>query len=170
MRRAQTSSGAAECRPHPPVTRASSSPQGEAGRRPLQLSLDALPSRSDGQSASSSSEDLPQRGGPPATPPYKGKAAQRTDGRPPPPYPGPSRSALSATPPPSAHHPPGSPAPPAHRRPPLEREPLHTPASSVDGKAPSQSSPEWQDWQRERWQIWQLLSSDNTDTLPETLV
>ncbi|KAK5598451.1 hypothetical protein CRENBAI_010869 [Crenichthys baileyi] len=31
-------------------------------------------------------------------------------------------------------------------------------------------SPEWQDWQRERWQIWQLLSSDNADTLPETLV
>lgn len=29
---------------------------------------------------------------------------------------------------------------------------------------------EWQDWQRERWQIWQLLSSDNADTLPETLV
>ncbi|XP_070786783.1 rho GTPase-activating protein 6-like isoform X3 [Enoplosus armatus] len=31
-------------------------------------------------------------------------------------------------------------------------------------------SPEWQDWQRDRWQIWQLLSSDNADTLPETLV
>ncbi|MEQ2173935.1 hypothetical protein GOODEAATRI_002762, partial [Goodea atripinnis] len=31
-------------------------------------------------------------------------------------------------------------------------------------------SAEWQDWQRERWQIWQLLSSDNADTLPETLV
>ncbi|KAJ3584472.1 hypothetical protein NHX12_014967 [Muraenolepis orangiensis] len=31
-------------------------------------------------------------------------------------------------------------------------------------------SAEWQDWQRDRWQIWQLLSSDNADTLPETLV
>ncbi|XP_075872283.1 rho GTPase-activating protein 6-like isoform X2 [Nelusetta ayraudi] len=35
---------------------------------------------------------------------------------------------------------------------------------------PPPRSPEWQDWQRERWQIWQLLSSDNADTLPETLV
>ncbi|KAK7893396.1 hypothetical protein WMY93_022548 [Mugilogobius chulae] len=33
-----------------------------------------------------------------------------------------------------------------------------------------QQSPEWQEWQRDRWQIWQLLSSDNADTLPETLV
>ncbi|KAF7689606.1 rho GTPase-activating protein 6 isoform X1 [Silurus meridionalis] len=32
------------------------------------------------------------------------------------------------------------------------------------------SSSEWQDWQRDRWHIWQLLSSDNADTLPETLV
>uniref|UniRef100_A0A4W5R4Y4 Rho GTPase activating protein 6 n=1 Tax=Hucho hucho TaxID=62062 RepID=A0A4W5R4Y4_9TELE len=31
-------------------------------------------------------------------------------------------------------------------------------------------SQEWQDWQRDRWQIWQLLSSENADTLPETLV
>ncbi|XP_049609625.1 rho GTPase-activating protein 6 isoform X1 [Syngnathus scovelli] len=31
-------------------------------------------------------------------------------------------------------------------------------------------SPEWQDWQRDRWQIWQLLSSDSPDALPETLV
>ncbi|XP_061082179.1 rho GTPase-activating protein 6 isoform X2 [Conger conger] len=155
VRRTQTSSGVAENRPHLPVTRASSTPQGEAGPRPLQLSLD-------GQSASSSSEDLPQRGGLSVTPPYKGKPAQRNDGRPPPPYPGPSRPALSATPPPSTHAP-RSPAPPSHRRPLQERESLHSPASPVEGK-------EWQDWQRERWQIWQLLSSDNTDALPETLV
>lgn len=28
----------------------------------------------------------------------------------------------------------------------------------------------WLDWQRERWQIWELLSTDNPDALPETLV
>ncbi|XP_008569501.1 PREDICTED: rho GTPase-activating protein 6-like [Galeopterus variegatus] len=28
----------------------------------------------------------------------------------------------------------------------------------------------WLDWQRERWQIWELLSADNPDALPETLV
>lgn len=32
------------------------------------------------------------------------------------------------------------------------------------------TSSEWQDWQRDRWHIWQLLSSDSADTLPETLV
>ncbi|XP_029459141.1 LOW QUALITY PROTEIN: rho GTPase-activating protein 6 [Rhinatrema bivittatum] len=29
---------------------------------------------------------------------------------------------------------------------------------------------DWQEWQRERWQIWELLSADNSDALPETLV
>lgn len=28
----------------------------------------------------------------------------------------------------------------------------------------------WLDWQQERWQIWELLSNDNPDALPETLV
>ncbi|KAJ8378336.1 hypothetical protein AAFF_G00243560 [Aldrovandia affinis] len=168
VRRTQTSSGVAECRPHPPVARASSTPQGEGGRRQLQLNLDILPPRPDGHSASSSTEDLPQRSGlPPVSPPYKVKPAQRNDGRPPPPYPGPSRSVLTAAPPPSTYQP-GSPAPLPHRRALQERESLQTPASSLDGKGPASS--EWQDWQRERWQIWQLLSSDNTDTLPETLV
>ncbi|KAG9349305.1 hypothetical protein JZ751_027748 [Albula glossodonta] len=167
VRRTQTSSGVAECRPHPPVTRASSSPQGEGGRRHLQLSMDSLPSRPDGQSASSSMEDLPQRSSRPVSPAYKAKPTQRNDGRPPPPYPGPSRGAQTATPPPTMHQM-GSPAPLPHRRPLQETEALQTPASSMDGKGPA--SPEWQDWQRERWQIWQLLSSDNTDTLPETLV
>ncbi|XP_028835310.1 rho GTPase-activating protein 6-like isoform X1 [Denticeps clupeoides] len=39
-----------------------------------------------------------------------------------------------------------------------------TEASGVPG------SIDWQEWQRDRWHIWQLLSSDNADTLPETLV
>ncbi|XP_077582015.1 rho GTPase-activating protein 6-like isoform X2 [Stigmatopora nigra] len=40
-----------------------------------------------------------------------------------------------------------------------------------DSEGPlNRQSPEWQNWQRDRWQIWQLLSSDSADTLPETLV
>lgn len=45
--------------------------------------------------------------------------------------------------------------------------PITTHTNSGQAVPPSS---EWQDWQRERWQIWQLLSSDNADTLPETLV
>ncbi|KAJ8407065.1 hypothetical protein AAFF_G00287410 [Aldrovandia affinis] len=44
-----------------------------------------------------------------------------------------------------------------------QREFLQTPASSAETQGPV-------GWQRERWKIWQLLSLDNTDTLPETLV
>ncbi|XP_048834315.1 rho GTPase-activating protein 6-like isoform X2 [Brienomyrus brachyistius] len=54
----------------------------------------------------------------------------------------------------------GSPAP-------SRASPQHSaPALEANGPAGT----EWQHWQRERWQIWQLLSSDNADTLPETLV
>ncbi|KAK3530391.1 hypothetical protein QTP86_024424, partial [Hemibagrus guttatus] len=41
-------------------------------------------------------------------------------------------------------------------------------SSSAGTRTPTSS--EWQDWQRDRWHIWQLLSSDNADMLPETLV
>lgn len=57
-----------------------------------------------------------------------------------------------------------------------QQQPQHGRASAAQTTeeaqrvAPPPQSPEWQDWQRERWQIWQLLSSDNADTLPETLV
>ncbi len=39
--------------------------------------------------------------------------------------------------------------------------------ASGTGPAKSPSAP---DWQTERWHIWQILSKENTDTLPETLV
>ncbi|TSK17844.1 Rho GTPase-activating protein 6 [Bagarius yarrelli] len=42
--------------------------------------------------------------------------------------------------------------------------------SSIPASTLMPTSTEWQDWQRDRWHIWQLLSSDNADTLPETLV
>ncbi|KAJ8253193.1 hypothetical protein GJAV_G00210130 [Gymnothorax javanicus] len=140
VRRTQTSSGVSECRPHLPVTRVCSSPQGGTGQQPLQLSLDTPPSCSDGQSASSSSEDLPQRGGTFVTPPYKTKHAQRNDGRPPPPYPGPSRLAPSRTPPPPSSDPPGSPAPPSYRRPLQDRESPQTPPALWTVRAPPPQS------------------------------
>ncbi|XP_072319612.1 rho GTPase-activating protein 6-like isoform X2 [Eucyclogobius newberryi] len=53
--------------------------------------------------------------------------------------------------------------------------PLRPPPSPLQNKSSTDAqlvpqNPEWQEWQRDRWQIWQLLSSDNADTLPETLV
>ncbi|KAL2102302.1 hypothetical protein ACEWY4_001470 [Coilia grayii] len=42
--------------------------------------------------------------------------------------------------------------------------------NSTTTPGPVPTSADWQDWQRDRWHIWQLLSSDNADTLPETLV
>ncbi|XP_063313917.1 rho GTPase-activating protein 6 isoform X2 [Pelobates fuscus] len=43
---------------------------------------------------------------------------------------------------------------------------LKSPSNSTNNLAEQ----DWQEWQRERCQIWKLLSADNPDTLPETLV
>ncbi|XP_029113860.1 rho GTPase-activating protein 6-like isoform X1 [Scleropages formosus] len=149
MRRAQTALGLARCRQHPPVTRALSSPQDKTGCG--RLGSAPPPSQLDGQSASSSTEDLPQRGSHPASSlcglqPHHGKTEL-------------------------ASSPPGSSVPNSHQCPPKGGSPgpLRAPPTCTTDTKGSDSS-EWQEWQRERWQIWQLLSSDNTDTLPETLV
>jgi len=42
--------------------------------------------------------------------------------------------------------------------------------SASDQNSKTLGDPNWLDWQRERWQIWELLSTDNPDALPETLV
>ncbi|NWJ08750.1 RHG06 protein, partial [Crypturellus undulatus] len=46
---------------------------------------------------------------------------------------------------------------------------LHGTAARAHGRKGT-PEPGWHDWQRERWQIWELLSADNPDALPETLV
>nr|XP_023417763.1 rho GTPase-activating protein 6 [Cavia porcellus] len=94
----------------------------------------------------------------------------RDDRRPPPPYPGPGKP----------------PEPPLWRLqrpeegsgsasdqggPSAEREPRAAPrklSSEQSGQNLGEAS--WLDWQRERWQIWELLSTENPDALPETLV
>ncbi|KAK6325265.1 hypothetical protein J4Q44_G00046070 [Coregonus suidteri] len=176
VRQTQTSLGVAEYRPHPPVTRVCSSPHGEAGRPRLQLSLNPVTPphlHPDGQSAASSAEDLPHLphdiGHQYSSSPNSTNSGPALSGRPPPPPYGGSSSRLS----PAASKPaqPASPAAPPHQhplqggRPPV---PQNSVSPTTDGMVPM--SPEWQDWQRDRWQIWQLLSSENADTLPETLV
>ncbi|XP_046886834.1 rho GTPase-activating protein 6-like isoform X2 [Hypomesus transpacificus] len=165
VRRTQTSLGVAECRPHPLVTRVCSSPQGLAGRRRLHLSLNPMTAHLNDQSAGSSNEDLPQGGGTRLSP--APMANPRNDGRSPPPY------SLSPRLPPTASQLPQAPVPSPLRLPLQAGRPtLQNPASASPSAADSMvpMSPEWQDWQRDRWQIWQLLSSENADTLPETLV
>ncbi|XP_071383714.1 rho GTPase-activating protein 6-like [Centroberyx affinis] len=141
VRRTQTVSGIAECRPHPPVTRVCSSPHVEAGRPRLQLNLNpSAPSHLNSQSGASEGPN---------------------DSRFPPPYNAQHRLASSQT----------SPQLATAQRPPLQPgRSVATDSASTTEAQMVPMSPEWQDWQRDRWQIWQLLSSDNADTLPETLV
>ncbi|XP_041934091.1 rho GTPase-activating protein 6-like isoform X1 [Alosa sapidissima] len=111
-------------------------------------------------SASSSSEDLPL-GSSHANQHHHhvafAKQGSRKDSRPPPPvYCGHSATGSATLPPISRAHQQGS-----------GRSAVQN-STAPTGTVPSSS--DWQDWQRDRWHIWQLLSSDNADTLPETLV
>ncbi|XP_067111642.1 rho GTPase-activating protein 6-like isoform X1 [Osmerus mordax] len=167
VRRTQTSLGVPECRPHPPVTRCSSSPHGQKGTGQLSGSP-LLHQRAHSQSGSGSSEDLTFKDGPPVSPSLRGRA--RGDGRPPPPYPGLHRVSPVSTPShPAPQH--GYLTPQTTRRPPPSLSPVpqivepRTASGHPEGTVPR--SPQWQ---RDKWQIWQLLSPDNADTLPETLV
>ena len=167
VRRTQTSLGVPECRPHPPVTRCSSSPQDQKGTGQLSGSP-LLHQRAHSQSGSGSSEDLTFKGGPPVSPSLGGRA--RAEGRPPPPYPGLHRGSPVSTPSyPASQH--GYLTPQTTRRPPQSLSPVpqivepRTASGHPEGMVPR--SPQWQ---RDKWQIWQLLSPDNADTLPETLV
>ncbi|KAL6481527.1 hypothetical protein MHYP_G00096070 [Metynnis hypsauchen] len=159
--RTQPSLGGTDCRQHAAVNRVCSSPQ--SSQQHLRLNLNP-----DGQSASSSSEDLPV-GSSHSTPSPTifPKPANRNDVRPPPPPYGHLRSAplTVSSISPKSHAPVAS----AQHCPQQSGKATQNSSSSPEG-ALTPLSPEWQDWQRDRWQIWQLLSSDNADTLPETLV
>ncbi|XP_071016058.1 rho GTPase-activating protein 6-like isoform X2 [Oncorhynchus clarkii lewisi] len=169
VRRTQTSLGVAECRPHPPVTRVCSSPHSKAGRPRLLLSLNPVTPPlpyPDSQSAASSAENLPQGIRHQANP----SPNSAHSGPPPPPYGGLSSRLSPAASKPAQPVSPSLGAPP-HQHPLQGGRPMvpqNSASPTTDSMVPM--SQEWQDWQRDRWQIWQLLSSENADTLPETLV
>ncbi|XP_069022469.1 rho GTPase-activating protein 6-like isoform X1 [Embiotoca jacksoni] len=153
VQRTQTAPGINECRSHPPVTRVCTSPPAETGQPRLQLSFN--PSVT---SHLNSTQGLQRGSGHGVNSRPQGGV---NDGRFPPSY--------------NAHHRLGgsqtSPQLATAQQPPLQ----HGRPSAVQNNSTTEAqtvpqSPEWQDWQRDRWQIWQLLSSDNADTLPETLV
>nr|KAF6434997.1 Rho GTPase activating protein 6 [Rousettus aegyptiacus] len=188
IRRTQTSATIAEYRAHPPVSRVCSTSAAQGGGRRSELAApkseqyltlnnaeDLAESMLDAAWLQSRAKSLHQRP----------RESARHDTRPPPPYPGPGKQALA-----SAHQPA---EPPLWRRQrpeegsgsaleegnqAAEREhqaaqqelssACSSPAGDQNSKALGEAN--WLDWQRERWQIWELLSTDNPDALPETLV
>lgn len=194
IRRSQTTAALPECRPHPPLSRVCSTPQIELGRR------HSSQSNSEQHFTASSTEhlakhDLDTSCLHSAAKPLHLRQSEvvRKDRPPPPPYPDTTR--LSSTP---SHRPAvSSTEHPLWR---LQRAesrtgtigggramaqvPEHstlwedqqnkmgrkcsTPDKEQNNK--NLSEPDWHDWQRDRWQIWEILSPDNPDALPETLV
>lgn len=191
MRRSQTTAAIPECQLQPPMSRLCSHPHGEAGCRRSELSH----SRSEQHLTLSSVEDLSEHDSNTGCLQSTAKPSYRKE-RPPPPYPGPAKTS-SALPqrssgssavhsfwrlqrpekssgPRAAGGPPGrAPEPAASRQ---EQPAPHAQAGHNYSTAPhsqnskSVSEADWNEWQRERWQIWELLSADNPDALPETLV
>ncbi|XP_071389579.1 rho GTPase-activating protein 6-like isoform X1 [Centroberyx affinis] len=163
VRRTQTSLGVAERRPHLPVTRSSSGPHDQRGQTQPGSSLHQ---GLRGQSGAISSEDLAGRTGHPASPSIKG----RTDVWSPLHYSGPLRDThiSHSTPSLSTYQPGGlNPQTPQSSSSPGPQtvDPMGVSGPGTEGKIPG--TPEWL---RERWHIWQILSTDNADALPETLV
>nr|XP_056717872.1 rho GTPase-activating protein 6 [Euleptes europaea] len=195
IRRSHTTAALPECRPHPPLSRVCSTPQIEGGRRSSNQSNSErhfstsgiehfVECDSDAACLHSTAKPWYQRPG----------EIIRKDRPPPPPYPEPAKQSSTSSLWPaavsSAEH-------PSWR---LQRPELHsgtegggkamtqvpgqsalceeqqdstgTRRSSPDSKQNSKNltEPDWHDWQRDRWQIWEILSTDNPDALPETLV
>lgn len=151
VQRTQTTPDISECRLHPPVTRVCTNPHADKGRPRLQLNINPSVTSQRGHGVNSTLR--PQAG-------VNTGEGGPLDGRSPPPYNAHHRLASSQSTPQLAT------AQQPHGR---SSAGQSNSASTTEVPVVAQS-PEWQEWQRDRWQIWQLLSSDNADTLPETLV
>ncbi|XP_069745892.1 rho GTPase-activating protein 6-like isoform X11 [Narcine bancroftii] len=196
VRRTQTTAGAPECRAHPPVSRVCSSPQVAASKKNIQLSLESLGHRRD-QHSTGSAEEIQKTSETsflhkkPWLTCFKHGDVNRNETRPPPPYPSALRQSYSSN---SVvhqeqaltklHKTQQSSAPPAEMEATLFEQPAAKPKgqdlvstnnekdtwANRSDKENSLTEPDWVEWQRERWQIWELLSTENADSLPETLV
>lgn len=191
MRRSQTTAAIPECQLQPVASRVCGNPHGEVGCRSSDLSH----SRSEQHLTLSSVEDLSEHDSSAGCLQSTARPSYRKE-RPPPPYPGPAktssalpqRSSVSSTlhslcrlqrpekgsGPRAAGGAPGRAPEQGTSR---QQQPApHTQVGHSYSTAPqshnskSISEADWNEWQRERWQIWELLSADNPDALPETLV
>ncbi|XP_062939913.1 rho GTPase-activating protein 6 [Cynocephalus volans] len=174
---------ATERRAHAPVSRVGCTPHGQGVASAGRLAAGAEP-----RVTLSSAEDLPGGGLDPAwlhsrAPPSAQRLPERGRGdkRPPPPYPGPGKPALQPPEPPlwrlqRPEEGTGTASEEGSQTGGRDREASAKRLSSIYSLAASERDSQglggasWLDWQRERWQIWELLSADNPDALPETLV
>ncbi|XP_060625929.2 rho GTPase-activating protein 6 isoform X1 [Anolis sagrei] len=190
IRRSQTAAALPECRPHPPLSRVCSTPQMEVSRR------NSSQSNPEQHFSAGNTEHLTEQDSDAAClhnmgkPLYLRQAEVMRRDRPPPPYPDKAKPTctLQAIASPTEN--------PLWR---LRRPDSHsgTIGARIMTQVPEQaalceeqqdqkerrasipeseqnnkhlSEPDWHDWQRDRWQIWEILSPDNPDSLPETLV
>ncbi|XP_068560923.1 rho GTPase-activating protein 6-like isoform X1 [Cebidichthys violaceus] len=158
VRQSQTSLGVLGVRPHPPVTRSCSGPHDQRGQRRPQSSLHQGLSS---QSAALSSGNLAERTGQPAS--LKVKA----DGLSPPHYSGQLREThISYSTPSLFTYQPDTQTPQQY-----QQSPAPQTVGTADASGPGQEKgPGTPNWQTERWHIWHILSKENADALPETLV
>lgn len=160
VRPTQTSLDALEIRPHLPVTRSSSGPHDQRGQTQQQSSLRQGLS---GQSGALSSDNLAERTGHPPCPLLK----VRTHSLWPLHFSGQLREThiSHSTPSLFTHQP--DPQTPQQSQQILAPQTVDTADASGAGQA---KGPGAADLQTERWHIWHMLSKDNADALPETLV
>ncbi|XP_058147563.1 rho GTPase-activating protein 6 isoform X2 [Dasypus novemcinctus] len=170
-RRTRASARVAEGRAHARVARVCSTPHIQGSRPPAapatarsELTLSVSSARDPAEPPEPAGARQPRRA-PPAD--QGARESARGEPRPPPPYPG-------AGPPPEPplwrrQRPAAGPAPAREERSQGPRGGA-SPAPGSGRSSPAAGDPSWLDWQKERWQIWELLSTDNPDGLPETLV
>ncbi|KAK5861072.1 hypothetical protein PBY51_022493 [Eleginops maclovinus] len=168
VRPAQTSLGMLEIRPHLPVTRSSSGPDDQRGHRQPQSPLHQ---RLSSQSGALSSDNLAKRTGRPACSFLK----VRMDSLSPPHCSGKLRETHISYSTPSLFTYKPDPQTTLLQSPAPQTPLLQSPApQTVDNAAASGPGLEkglgTPNWQTERWHIWHILSKENEDALPETLV
>lgn len=160
VRPTQTSLDVLEIRPHLPVTRSSSGPHDQRGQTQKQSLLHQEWS---GQSGAISSDNLAGRTGHLVCPLHK----VRTHKLSPLHFSGHLREThISHSTPSLFMHQPDPRTPQQSQQSPMPQTEDSANASGT-GQAKSPGTP---DWQMERWHIWQILSKENGDALPETLV
>ncbi|XP_035532952.1 rho GTPase-activating protein 6 isoform X2 [Morone saxatilis] len=160
VRPTQTSLGVLETRPHLPVTRSNSGPHDQRGQTQPQSPLHQGLS---GQLGAISSDNLAERTGHPACPLFK----VRTHSLSPLQYSGQLRETHISHSTPSLFTYQPDPQTPQQS----QQSPAPQTVNTSDAAGPGQErGPGAPDWQTERWHIWQILSKDNADALPETLV
>ncbi|XP_068428693.1 rho GTPase-activating protein 6-like [Clinocottus analis] len=158
VRQSQTSLGVLEIRPHSPVTRSCSGPHDQREQRQPQPSLHQGLSS---QSAAVRSDTLAERTRQPACPSLK----TGTDGLSPPHYSGELRETHISYSTPSLFTYQTDTQPPQ----PCQQSPASQTVDTADASEPGQGKAT-PNWQTERWHIWTILSKENADALPETLV